>query len=65
MRNQTPQRPADYTLDEWLAMRRISRSGYYNLKKRGLTPKVVKNGVRNIITDEADQEWRLKMEAEA
>jgi hypothetical protein len=65
MRKEPQQQPADFTIAEWCAKRRISRSGFYNLKKRGLTPKIIRNGARTIITVEADQEWRLRMEADA
>jgi predicted DNA-binding transcriptional regulator AlpA len=41
----------------------FSKSTFYNLKKRGLAPKTIGVGARQIITNEARDEWVARMEA--
>jgi hypothetical protein len=55
---------ASYTLDEWCERRRISRSMFYLLKKRGQAPKIHYAGKKPIVSDEADREWLAAREAE-
>jgi hypothetical protein len=66
MRTERPQKPpvkrGAYSIDEWCAYRRVSRSQYYKLQATGRGPKVIRNGIRTIITDEADQAWRIANE---
>jgi hypothetical protein len=50
---------ADFTIAEWCALRRLSRSMYYKLKKLGLGPEVTfYGGTIPRITREADRSWR-------
>lgn len=42
----------------------ISRATFYNLKRRGLAPAIMKLGTRTIVSPEAEEAWRLRMEAE-
>jgi hypothetical protein len=66
MRKERPQQPpvkrGAYTIDEWCAYRRISRSQFYKIQAAGRGPKIIKNGSRTIISIEADQEWRIANE---
>jgi hypothetical protein len=54
-----------FTLEEWCLYRRLCRSSFYNLKRRGMAPAVLRVGSRNTITREADEVWRKRMEAMA
>jgi hypothetical protein len=50
-----------YTLEEWLALRRISRSTERRMRVRGLGPKLVHlSGSRLGVTVKADREWLAK-----
>jgi len=40
----------------------ISRNLFYNLEKKGLTPKTIELGKRRLISAEAAAEWRKAME---
>jgi predicted DNA-binding transcriptional regulator AlpA len=40
----------------------ISRSLFYDLMKRGKGPRIIKAGVRTLITRDASAEWRRRME---
>jgi len=52
------------TINEWCARRRVSRSGFYKLKREGRAPDIIdSSGPR--ITDEADQRWQAAREREA
>ena len=52
------------TINEWCAFRRVSRSGYYKLKREGRAPETIdSSGPR--IPDEADQRWLEAREREA
>ena len=56
---------ASYTLDEWCARRRISRSMFYLLDAKGLAPRSHYAGAKRLIADEADAEWVRAREAES
>ena len=43
----------------------ISRGTFYKLLNEGRAPKAVKIGRRTLISSEAAQEWRRRMEREA
>lgn len=43
----------------------ISRPTYYNLKKKGLTPREMEVGARRLISQEAAADWRREREAAA
>jgi predicted site-specific integrase-resolvase len=53
----------DYSVREWCKRRGICVATFYNRLKYGDMPKIIKIGRRTIITAEADQEWRGRMEA--
>jgi predicted DNA-binding transcriptional regulator AlpA len=53
----------DYSVQSWCKRRGICVATFYNRLKHGEMPKIIKIGRRTIITAEADQEWRHRMEA--
>jgi predicted DNA-binding transcriptional regulator AlpA len=53
-----------FSIPEWCKARRISRSHYYALRQKGLTPKELRLGGRVIITEESDAAWQKRMEEE-
>jgi hypothetical protein len=57
----TPTR-AVTSVDGFCREHRISRGHFYNLRKRGDGPAVMKVGRRTLISDEAAAEWRRRME---
>jgi excisionase family DNA binding protein len=63
--NTTTNDTADaYTIDEWCRRHRLSRATFYNLLRRGEAPRVMKVGIRTLISREASDEWRRRLEAE-
>jgi hypothetical protein len=52
------------TINEFCEDNRICRATYYNLRKSGRGPKIIKIGAKTIITDENAAEWRARMQAE-
>ena len=54
-----------YTVPEFCALHRISRSLLYRLLKNGRGPRVMKAGKRTLITREAAEEWTRSREAPA
>lgn len=54
--------PLAFTVPEFCRVHNLSTSGYYELKKEGLTPKEIRLGRKVIITTEAAANWRRKME---
>lgn len=54
-----------FSINEWCAKRRVSRSHYYAMKARGEAPRSYKLGNRDRITAEADAEWIAAREAAA
>ena len=56
---------AAYTIAEFCAAHRFSRSHYYNLKRRGLGPDETRLGDRVLITVEAAIRWRRQREKAA
>lgn len=54
----------DYTLAEWLVKRRVSRTRFTKLQKKGLAPAIVQlsRGGKISITREADAEWARRIE---
>ena len=64
--NTTTNDTADaYTIDEWCRRHRLSRATFYNLLRRGEAPRVMKVGIRTIISREASEEWRRRLEEHA
>ena len=49
------------TIPEFCAQHRISRSHFYNLKRRDLGPRTLRLGGKQVITTEAAAEWRERM----
>lgn len=54
-----------WTIDEFCQSHGISRATFYNLRKRGAAPRVMKVGARTLISDEAAANWREHMEKAA
>ena len=54
-----------YSVIEFCQAHRISRGTFYKLLGEGLGPTAVKIGRRTLISSEAAQEWRRRMEQEA
>jgi predicted DNA-binding transcriptional regulator AlpA len=54
-----------FSVNEWCARRRVSRSFFYEMQQRGEAPRTYRIGNRQRITTEADAEWIAKREAEA
>jgi hypothetical protein len=52
------------TIDEWCDKHKLSRSGFYKLKKIGKAPRLMEVLSRIRITEEADQDWSKAREAE-
>jgi predicted DNA-binding transcriptional regulator AlpA len=56
---------ASYTIPEWCAKRRTSRSNFYNMIKAGRGPRVTPiSPRRRIITQEDDEAWLRERQAE-
>ena len=53
------------TISEWCALRKVSRSMFYNLDNGGLAPKTHNVGVKRLISPDADAEWLRQREAAA
>jgi hypothetical protein len=54
-----------YTIDEWCRRHRLSRATFYNLLRRGEAPRVMKVGIRTLISREASADWRKRLEEHA
>jgi predicted DNA-binding transcriptional regulator AlpA len=53
----------DYSVRRWCKRRGICVATFYNRLKFGEMPNIIKIGRRTIITAEADEAWRRRMEA--
>jgi hypothetical protein len=53
------------TIDEWCEKHRLSRSGFYKLKKVGKAPRLMEVLNRVRISEDADRELCAAREAEA
>lgn len=53
------------SIPQFCARNNISRSFFYVLKKRGKAPRIMKVDGRQIISPEAERDWRLEREREA
>jgi hypothetical protein len=51
-------KPVVYTVKEFCAAHRISINHYYVLKKKGMTPREMRVGHRNLISHDAAAAWR-------
>lgn len=47
-----------YTIDEWCAVEKISRSKFYELRRLGTGPDLMRVGSRYRISHEAAIQWR-------
>jgi len=57
--------PDAYSVDEFCARHRISRTLFYKMKSEGLMPATFKLGTRVLISREAAAAWRRAREAAA
>lgn len=55
--------PAAYTVAEFCAAHRISQGAFHRLIELGLGPRMMRVGVRRLISTEAARDWRARMEA--
>lgn len=55
--------PAAYTVAEFCAAHRISQGAFHKLTGLGLSPRMMRVGVKNLISVEAARDWRVRMEA--
>jgi hypothetical protein len=53
------------SIPQFCARNNISRSFFYVLKKRGKAPRIMNVDGRQIISPEAERDWRLEREHEA
>jgi hypothetical protein len=54
-----------WTVAEWCALNRYSRSFYERMKRAGRGPRVTREGTTVRITPEADAEWRAARETKS
>lgn len=54
-----------HTINEWCALRRVSRAKFYELDRQGRAPRTHYVGVKRIISPQADADWLAAREAEA
>ena len=59
-RLEQPVGEADYTIHQWCKKRKISKAGFYKMRKGGRAPHVLENGGLRRITRQADQEWEQR-----
>jgi hypothetical protein len=55
--------PRAWTIDEWCAAYRYSRSFYEKMKREGRGPREFREGRTSRITPQADAEWRAERES--
>jgi predicted DNA-binding transcriptional regulator AlpA len=53
-----------FTINEWCALRKISRSMFYKLGSQGRAPRTHNVGTKVLISPQADAEWLRNIEAE-
>ncbi len=56
---------AAFSVAEFCREHAISRGLFYNMLREGRGPRVIKAGRRTLISQEAAQEWRRRMETAA
>jgi hypothetical protein len=54
-----------FTISEWCATRKISKSMFYKLRLQGLGPRCHNAGNKLLISPEADVAWLREREADA
>ena len=52
-----------YSVDEFCGLFGISRSLFYKLQRRGLAPRTMKLGARQVISRDAVADWKAAREA--
>ena len=57
--------PFAFTVPEFCAAHRISRASFYVMARDGRGPRIFKAGRGTLISREAADEWRRRMETEA
>ncbi len=62
MAQPTAPETAATTVDEFCQAHRISRASFYNYLKAGQGPAIMKVGGRTLVSKEAADEWRRRME---
>ena len=55
--------PAVYTVPEFCSSHRISRALFYIMAREGRGPAIIKAGRRTLVSKEAAEQWRARMEA--
>jgi predicted DNA-binding transcriptional regulator AlpA len=60
----TPAERKVFSVDEFCVTHGISRGTFYNLRQAGKAPAEMKIGKRTLVTAEAAEAWRRRMEAE-
>src|SRR5260370_21874123 len=55
--------PAAFTVPEFCSAHRISRALFYIMARDGRGPRLIKAGRRTLISAEAAEHWRRRMEA--
>lgn len=61
----SPAAPAVYSVKGFCAAHDITKVTFYALLKKGIGPRIMKVGVRTLISHEAAAEWRRQMEVGA
>lgn len=56
---------ASFTILEWCAHRKLSRSMFYKLEAQGLAPRTHNIGAKRLISPDADADWLRQREAES
>lgn len=54
-----------FTINEWCSLRKVSRTEFYEMQKRGDGPRTYRVGRFQRISGEADAEWLAAAEAVA
>jgi predicted DNA-binding transcriptional regulator AlpA len=54
-----------FSVNEFCQSHAISKATFYNLRKRGVAPRIMKVGARTLISADAAAEWRGQMEKAA
>ena len=63
--NKPPVQKVVFTVSEFCYSRSISRSKFYEMRKAGHGPRIMKVGRRTLISYEAAEEWRIRMESDS
>ena len=51
-----------FTVNEFCEAHRVSRARFYTMLSEGIGPRVMKVGGRTLVSSEAAQDWRRRME---